>query len=279
MTTNGTRRKWIEDHAYLEGVAGFQGLVDDALKDVATLSARPDWAAYAADRARGVPLLRSERTGLDAAAAVGDALARLAERVAAAELPDAIRAPARALAAALRSGPTERAQAARWVIEDGAADAAPGGDAGLLRHLGWSALAHVLAPVAAEVSALRDEQWERGDCPTCGAAPSMGLLVDDGTARARLLACGCCRTRWRFKRVACPFCGNEDARKLGVLEIDREPTLRLDVCDACQGYVKTYTGAGEEAFFLADWPTLHLDVLARDRGYERRGASLFEIDG
>jgi FdhE protein len=204
---------------------------------------------------------------------------RIADRIAAADVPDAIRGQARALAEALRSAPAEEARSARWVIAGGAPEDAPGGSPGLLRYLGWNALAQVLAPIVAEVSALRDEQWERGDCPTCGAAPSMGLLVDDGTARTRLLACGCCRTRWRFKRVACPFCGSEDARKLGVLEIDREPTLRLDVCDACKGYLKTYTGAGEEAFILADWPTLHLDVLARDRGYERRGASLFELDG
>jgi FdhE protein len=106
----------------------------------------------------------------------------------------------------------------------------------------------------------------------------LAFLADEGGARARHLACGCCGTRWRYRRVACPFCESEDARQLGVLEIDREPSLRLDVCDGCKGYVKTYTGAGEEDFFLADWPTLHLDVLARDRGYERRGASLFALE-
>ena len=279
MTTNGSSRKWIEEHPYLEGVAGFQALVEEALEGIAPVAARTDWAAYAPDRARGVPLLRSERARLDVVPAAGDALLRVAERVAAADVPDAIRGPARGLADALRGGPAERARAARWVREGGAPAEAPGGNPGLLRYLGWNALAYVLAPVVAEVSARTDDAWERGECPTCGAAPAMGLLVDDGTDRARHLSCGCCRTRWRFKRVACPFCGNEDARQLGVLEIDREPALRLDVCDACKGYVKTCTGAGDEAFLLADWPTLHLDVLARDRGYERRGASLFELGG
>jgi len=246
MTTNGSSRKWIEEHPYLEGVAGFQALVEEALKGIAPVAARTDWAAYAPDRARGVPLLQSERAGIDVVPAAGEALLRVAERVAAADVPDAIRGPARGLADALQCRPAERGRAVRWVLE---------------------------------VSARTDDAWERGECPTCGAAPAMGLLVDDGTDRARHLSCGCCRTRWRFKRVACPFCGNEDARKLGVLEIDREPALRLDVCDACKGYVKTCTGAGDEAFLLADWPTLHLDVLARDRGYERRGASLFELGG
>jgi hypothetical protein len=30
---------------------------------------------------------------------------------------------------------------------------------------------------------------------------------------------------------------------------------------------------------LADWTSLHLDLLARDRGWRRLAASLFEIDG
>jgi FdhE protein len=107
----------------------------------------------------------------------------------------------------------------------------------------------------------------------------MGTLVSIAEGRGRQLACGCCRTRWAFKRVACPFCGNEDANRLGVLELDQEPELRLDVCEECKGYVKTYTGTRDLELVLSDWPTLHLDVLARDRGYERRGASLYELEG
>jgi FdhE protein len=64
-----------------------------------------------------------------------------------------------------------------------------------------------------------------------------------------------------------------------VLEVQDEPGLRLDVCEACKGYVKTYDGEGREALLLADWPTLHLDVIARERGYVRHGASLYELEG
>jgi FdhE protein len=53
--------------------------------------------------------------------------------------------------------------------------------------------------------------------------------------------------------------------------------LRLDVCHACRGYVKTYVGDGGERVLLADWSSLHLDVLARDRGLERRGESLYDL--
>jgi FdhE protein len=107
----------------------------------------------------------------------------------------------------------------------------------------------------------------------------MAVLVEAASGRARLLACGLCKTRWKHKRVACPFCDNEDADRLGVLEVEQEPMLRLDVCDACKGYVKTHTGGADEALALADWPTLYLDVLAKDRGYTRRGESIYELEG
>jgi FdhE protein len=53
--------------------------------------------------------------------------------------------------------------------------------------------------------------------------------------------------------------------------------VRLDVCRACDGYLKTYAGEGREELLLADWTTLHLDAAARGRGLSRRGASVYEL--
>jgi FdhE protein len=269
MTNDAATKKWIEGHPYLEGVAAFQALVEDAAAGVAPLARRPAWDAYAADLAAGVPLLRSARAGLDVAPDGAAALRTIAGRVAAAELPPAIAGAARALDEALRE-PRAAEAAIAWLVCGSPEKGGPEG-AGLVRYLGWTALQHVLAPLLAEFGRWRDEErWGRGECPTCGSAPAMG---------GRQLACGCCRTRWTYKRVACPFCGNEDANRLGVLELDQEPALRLDVCEECKGYVKTYTGTRDLELVLSDWPTLHLDVLARDRGYQRRGASLYELEG
>jgi Molybdopterin oxidoreductase Fe4S4 domain len=52
---------------------------------------------------------------------------------------------------------------------------------------------------------------------------------------------------------------------------------RIDYCEACRGYLKTYNGKGNEHVLLADWTSLHLDLLARDRGLKRLAASLYEI--
>ena len=46
----------------------------------------------------------------------------------------------------------------------------------------------------------------------------------------------------------------------------------------CSGYLKTYDGEGSESVLLADWASLHLDVIARDRGLKRLAASLYDLD-
>lgn len=43
------------------------------------------------------------------------------------------------------------------------------------------------------------------------------------------------------------------------------------------GYVKTYVGEGSESVLLTDWTSLHIDVLAKDRGLKRLAYSLYEI--
>lgn len=279
MADHASTRQWIAQHPYLEGVAAFQALVEGAAAGAAPLARRPDWDAYAADLAAGVPLLRSAAAGLDAAPEAAAALAAIAARLAAEDLPPALAESVRALDGELREDPRAGKAAIAWLV-CGAPEKGDADGGGLVRHLGWTALQRVLAPVVAEFGAWRDEErWRRGECPTCGALPTLGELVTVAEGRGRRLACGCCRTRWTFDRVACPFCGNADAQQLGSLEVEQEPGLRLDVCEACKGYVKVATGAGDTELFLADWPTLHLDVLARDRGYRRLGASLFELGG
>jgi FdhE protein len=276
---DAARKSWIESHPYLEGIATFQALVEGAASRVPGTSRRPSWDAYRPEYEAGVPVLRSEGAALDLSDEAGDALRVMTDRLATAELPETIASGVKELASRLQRAPADAAQLGAWLTRGQATDAPPASP-GLVRYLGWIALARVLAPVVKELEAWRDEeQWRRGYCPTCGALPTTGFLLEAGAGHARMLACGQCATRWKHRRVACPFCDNEDANKLGLLEIDREPTLRLDVCEACKGYVKTYTGAREEPLLLADWPTLHLDVLARDRGYKRLGASIYELEG
>ena len=60
--------------------------------------------------------------------------------------------------------------------------------------------------------------------------------------------------------------------------VEGEGGLRIDYCDSCRGYLKTYDGQGAEDVMLADWTSLHLDALAQDRGLRRVAASLFDLE-
>ena len=54
------------------------------------------------------------------------------------------------------------------------------------------------------------ERRLRRDCPLCGELPATRSEPDPG--RLRLLVCGCCTTRWRYRRTACPFCASISRR-------------------------------------------------------------------
>ena len=165
--------------------------------------------------------------------------------------------------------------AAEWLLgEDVLESTSPG----LLRYFGWTAAARYLDPLVTAFGGWRDEErWMRSHCPTCGSKPAMGQLVGTDPGRKRFLACGGCRTRWQFGRTRCPFC-EDDPQRIAVLSIAGEAGLRVDHCASCKGYLKTLEGSRDEDLLLADWTSLHLDVVARDRGLLRLAASLYELD-
>jgi len=271
-----TQQAWLAAHPYLEAIAKLQRAIDEAgAAGNGAGVAEPRWDAYAPDFARGVPLLHSAAAGFDPAPAAADALRRIVDRLAATELPEALAAEVRAVRDRFQASPDAPLHTVRALASGTEGEEV---SPAVLGYLGWAALQHALAPVLSAYAKWRaDDQWDRPICPTCGTAPVLAQLVEEGAGRRRLLSCGRCHTKWGWKRVACPFCTTEVPEKLGYLDIEGEGGFRIDICDNCKGYVKTYAGEGNDAFMLADWTTLHLDVLARDRGYERKGASLYEL--
>ena len=266
---------WLACHPYLQPVADLHALVECAASDVSMPTAPvPAWSDYAADFHAGVPLLRSARTAIDLRA-IDRALCALVERLASSPLPDTLAADYRGLRAALGRDEEAPRRAVASLLE--AASLTSTHD-GLLRYLGWTVAARYLGPVVATFRGWRDEErWLRHYCPTCGTPPAMGQLVGADPGRLRLLSCGCCRTRWRYRRTGCPFCETEDDHRLAAFAVEGEGALRIDYCETCRGYLKTYVGEGRESVFLADWTSLHLDVIARSRGLNRRAASLYEL--
>jgi FdhE protein len=243
-----TRDSWLEAHPYLRPVAELAAEVERAAASIEVPHApNPDWDDYRADFLAGVSLLSSEAAAVDLEPASRMAAALL-ERLSSAEMEPGVFRP--------RDWPSP----------------------GLSRYLAWTATKRYLRPVVAAFDGWRDEdRWLRRHCPTCGSLPAMAQLVGADPGRKRLLSCGCCGTRWQFKRTSCPFC-DTGSQRLASVAIDGESGLRIDHCESCRGYLKTYDGQGDEALLLADWTSLHLDLIAHDRGLKKLAASLYDVE-
>ena len=266
---------WLAAHFYLQPVAQFCAQVDRAAAGVeAGTAAVPDWNDYAADFRDGVPLLQSSHAAPDLEPA-GRWIVALAGRLAAQPLSGKQAEDAAALDAALRRERDAARRVVDWLLGD---DAFVPASPGLLRYLGWTVLSRYLHPLVEAFARWRDDdRWLRNYCPTCGSAPAMAQLVGSDPGRRRFLSCGRCGTRWQYKRTGCPFCEG-DAQRLAVLAVEGQAGLRIDYCESCRGYLKTYDGQGDEALLLSDWTSLHLDLVAQDRGLKRLAASLYELD-
>jgi FdhE protein len=121
--------------------------------------------------------------------------------------------------------------------------------------------------------------WQSGYCPICGGWPLLAELR--GVELAQYLRCAGCGSAWRWHRIRCAYCGNEDYRTLQTLTIDGEQRFRIQVCDNCHGYLKVanaFDPSPAELLALDDVASLHLDVAAIERGYHRPLGTGFAIE-
>jgi len=267
-----TRDVWLAKHPYLQRVADLQALVDAAVAEVNIPVPRiPSWDDYISDFHAGTPLLLSSKVAIEFRD-IERVLTSLIEALASKLVPEKLAQDSRTLEAQLHGDLDSPRRALAWLLDN---DSFTPTNPGLLRYLGWAALACYLRPVVDAFSGWRDEErWLRSYCPTCGALAAMAQLVGTDPGRLRFLSCGCCCSRWRYRRTGCPFCQSVDDHRLAVVAVEGEAGLRIDYCEACRGYVKTYEGQGSESVLLADWTSLHLDIIARDRGLIRCAGSL-----
>lgn len=116
---------------------------------------------------------------------------------------------------------------------------------------------------------LDPESWLKGYCPMCGSLPFLSLLKGEGGKR--YLLCSFCGFQWRVERFFCPFCKNKDQSSLHYFFAEGEEIYRIDTCDGCHQYIKTFNARDFEMIDpeLEDLATLHLDLLASDKGYKR----------
>jgi FdhE protein len=266
---------WLRDHPYLQPVAQLHARVETATAAISPA----DFSAlrledHADDFLKGVPLLRSSSITIDFAP-VEKVLRSVVDNLASSSLPTNLLEEIGSVRNELKRDPNAAKRLMDGLMND---DPHAPSCSGLQRYLAWTALARYLRPLIAMFNKWRDEErWLRDCCPTCGSLPAIAQLVGIDQGRQRFFSCGCCRTRWLYLRTGCPFCGNTDDHRLAALTIEGEGGLRIDYCESCKGYLKTYAGEGSEAVLLADWTSIHLDVIACDRGLTRLAASLYEL--
>jgi FdhE protein len=116
---------------------------------------------------------------------------------------------------------------------------------------------------------INPETWLKGYCPICGSLPSLSLLKEE--TGKRYLLCSYCSYQWRIDRLFCSFCNNKDQESLHYLFAEGEEAYRIDLCDKCHQYIKTidYRKLEESDPDLEDLASLHLDILASQKGYRR----------
>lgn len=117
-------------------------------------------------------------------------------------------------------------------------------------------------------------------CPVCGRRPVIADLRKYREGRTRDLICGGCGTRWLYARVGCVYCGNTNLEKMHTLEPTDSDVMRLDICDVCDSYIKTYrgpaNGSDADAIYRQDWASVHLDLLAEEKGLHKKGNPILE---
>jgi FdhE protein len=111
--------------------------------------------------------------------------------------------------------------------------------------------------------------WLKDFCPICGSLPYLSLLKEE--VGKRFLLCSYCGYQWRIDRLICPFCNNKDQESLHYLYGEEEEAYRIDICEKCHQYIKTIDLREMEELdpSLEDVATLHLDILASQKGYKR----------
>ena len=117
------------------------------------------------------------------------------------------------------------------------------------------------------IEKIQKDSWNYGYCPLCGSFPDMAYLGEEGK---RFLHCELCGYEWYYPRLKCPFCENDEPKKLGYFESEEEEGFRVDFCKKCNHYIKTLDMRVIEqpaSLDLENLITLHLDMLAHDQGF------------
>lgn len=110
--------------------------------------------------------------------------------------------------------------------------------------------------------------WTKGYCPVCGSWPESSFIR--GKEGKRSLRCSFCGHEWGFPRLVCPFCENDDQKKLELFFSEDRSFERAELCHGCKKYVvglDTRNMISEPVSSVAAIGMIYLDILAQEKGF------------
>jgi FdhE protein len=115
----------------------------------------------------------------------------------------------------------------------------------------------------------KDPNYNRRVCPACGGLPQLAVLRPEGDGASRSLMCSFCLCEWPFRRLICPWCGEENKDNLPRYSSEEWTYVHVEACDACQHYFKAVdmTIDGLAVPIVDEAALAVLDVWANGLGY------------
>jgi hypothetical protein len=184
------------------------------------------------------------------------------------ELPEPLVAAGMVLAGA--GGEEREALVEAW-LED------PAGPEAVLGFWVRVAAGPVLEAARAAIATPSRDDWTGAACPACGGLAQLSVIAEESGefmgGSPRSLVCGRCAGWWTFPRAICTWCSEADPRRLPSFVPDERRAVRIDGCETCASYVKTFDlrerGAPELVLLVDDVATVSLDLWAHDQGLAR----------
>jgi hypothetical protein len=135
----------------------------------------------------------------------------------------------------------------------------------------------ILEAARAAIATPTRDEWTGAACPACGGPAQVSVIAEESGefmgGSPRSLVCGRCAGWWTFPRAICTWCGETDPRRLPSFVPDERRAVRIDGCETCSSYMKTFdlreAGGIELVPLVDDVATVALDLWANDQGLSR----------
>ena len=116
-------------------------------------------------------------------------------------------------------------------------------------------------------------------CPCCERRPVVSVLRQEYDGARRSLVCSLCHWEWKFRRILCPECREQEFDSLPVYHVESLPHLRIETCESCKSYLLCVdiTREPQAVPIVDDIAAVPVHLWAREQGYIRVQTNLLGL--